>query len=130
MDVNSLKKSDKFKDLPETYVIFITEHDIFGEKKQIYTIDRYISGSFRKFGDRSHIIYVNTENADIGTPLGRMMHDFICKSADEMLCEELKGRFRQLKESEKGVLTMCDMTERVLNDGIEIGRAEGIEQGI
>ena len=31
MDANLLRKGEKFDELPETYVVFITEHDVIGK---------------------------------------------------------------------------------------------------
>ena len=36
IDVHSLKPGQPFKDLPECYVIFITQHDVIGYGKMIY----------------------------------------------------------------------------------------------
>ena len=49
LDTHLLKKSENFDDLPDTYVVFITEHDVIGDGQPIYRIDRYISGSGKKF---------------------------------------------------------------------------------
>ena len=59
MDANLLRKGEDFDKLPETYVVFITEHDVLGDGRSLYKIERYISGSSKKFEDGSHILYVN-----------------------------------------------------------------------
>lgn len=46
-------------ELPETYVIFITENDVLGKGKPIYHINRVIEETGDFFHDSSHIIYVN-----------------------------------------------------------------------
>ena len=45
MDANETVSDQKKIVLPETYVIFITENDIYGEGLGIYKIDRYINGA-------------------------------------------------------------------------------------
>ena len=116
LDAHLLKSGQNFKDLPETYVIFITEHDVFGEGEPIYVINRTIEGSSRQFNDGEHIIYVNGEATNQETELGRLMHDFACTSADDMYYEELAERVRYYKEDEKGVESMCKAIEEMRNE--------------
>ena len=88
IDVENLKKNQKFKELPDTYVIFITEHDIFGEGKAVYRIERINTDTGKPFNDGEHIIYVNgVYEGD--SEIGRLMHDFRCSNADDMHYELL-----------------------------------------
>ena len=59
MDANLLRKGEDFDELPETYVVFITEHDVIGKGKPLYHIGRYIFDTSESFDDGSHILYVN-----------------------------------------------------------------------
>ena len=77
MDANLLRKGADFAELPETYVVFITEHDVIGDGQPLYKVERFISGSNKKFEDGSHIVYVNGAYRD-ETPIGKLMHDFSC----------------------------------------------------
>lgn len=124
MDANLLQKGEKFDELPETYVVFITEHDVLGKGRPVYSIERYISGSDEKFDDGSHILYVNGAYRG-DTPLGKLMHDFSCTVPDEMYYDELAERVRFFKESKEGVLTMCKVMEDMRNEAT----AQGIAQG-
>nr|WP_288974758.1 hypothetical protein [uncultured Blautia sp.] len=74
-DANSLIPGSDYNDLPETYVIFITENDIIGGNERIYYVDRVIKETGKVFDDEAHIIYVNGAFRD-ETPLGKLMHDF------------------------------------------------------
>jgi len=47
IDMKTLEKSMDFDDLPETYVIFITENDVMGKGEPLYTVDRYVEGNGR-----------------------------------------------------------------------------------
>ena len=58
MDAREILPGDDTEKLPETYVIFITEKDFYGDGKPLYKINRYINGE-RLFNDEAHIIYVN-----------------------------------------------------------------------
>ena len=70
MDANLLEKGEDFDQLPETYVVFITERDVIGQGKPLYQVERCILGSGEIFGDGSHILYVNGAWRD-DSPLGR-----------------------------------------------------------
>lgn len=61
MDVNILDVGEEFEELPETYVIFITEDDVLGRNKPLYPIERcmVLDDETVSFGDGSHILYVN-----------------------------------------------------------------------
>ena len=123
MDANLLQKGEKFDELPETYVVFITEHDVIGDGQPLYKIERYISGSNKKFEDGSHILYVNGAYRD-ETPIGKLMHDFSCTAPDDMYYGELAERVRFFKESEEGVAIMCRAMEDMRNQTLKEGMKE------
>ena len=110
IDANILDPGDFFDELPETYVIFITENDVLKMGHPIYHIRRTIEGSERLFNDKSHIIYVNSSIQD-DTPLGRLMHDFHCKNASDMFNKDIAERVNQLKNTEGGKQYMCKIMD-------------------
>lgn len=132
LDMNTLNPGEDFDKLPESYTIFITQDDVLREGRPIYHIERTIKESGRPFRDRSHIIYVTASMQD-DTELGRLMHDFHCKNADDMYSGILAERVRALKETPKGVDSMCRELEQLYldgkNEGIEKGRIEGRMEG-
>ena len=132
MDANLLQKGEDFDALPETYVVFITEHDVIGDGQPLYQIERYITGSGKKFDDGSHILYVNGEYR-AETPLGKLMHDFSCTNPADMHYAVLAERVKFFKESKEGISIMCkvmeDMRNASLQEGIQIGRQEGLQEG-
>ena len=133
VDANLLsRKSMKFYALPDAWVIFITENDVFGEGRALYPVERYMEGSGKKFDDGSHILYVN--GAYRGEDdVGRLMHDFSCTNPDDMYYEALAERTRHFKESKEGIAIMCkameDMREEYLRKGIEQGVRQGERTG-
>ena len=128
MDANLLDKGRDFDALAETYVIFITEHDVLGMGKPLYHIERYILETGERFEDGSHILYVNGEYRD-DSPIGRLMHDFSCTDPSEMYFNVLADRVRFIKESKEGVAIMCKAMEDMRNEALEIGRVRGLEEG-
>ena len=129
MDANLLQKGEKFDELPETYVVFITEHDVIGDGQPLYKIERYISGSNKKFEDGSHILYVNGAYRD-ETPIGKLMHDFSCTAPDDMYYGELAERVRFFKESKEGISIMCKVMEDMRNESLKEGMERGVKEGM
>ena len=91
-----------FENLPETYVIFITETDVIGKGKNIYHIDRTIAETGEMFNDGEHIIYVNAATTE-ESAIGDLMRDFFQTEAEKIKNPVLSDRVRFLKETEKGV---------------------------
>lgn len=120
MDARELQKGEVVKELPETYVIFIMEKDVFGKGLPIYHVRRMIEETGEPFADRTQIIYVNGEIRD-ETPLGRLMHDFFCQDADKMYYEELRKRAGFFKNEEGGRVQMCKMMDEIRQEGMERG---------
>lgn len=132
LDAHLLQPNGNFSDLPETYVIFITENDVIGGNLPIYTIDRQITNIGQPFNDGEHIIYVNGADKNSSTELGKLMHDFSCTNPDDMYYKQLADKVRYFKEDEEGVNAMCKAMEdmrdavrienakRMLEDGLDI----------
>ena len=78
MDSRELAKGAEFSELPATWVIFITENDIYGAGYPLYHVERIVQELQRPFDDGAHILYVNGSNRE-DTPLGRLMQDFFCE---------------------------------------------------
>lgn len=116
MDANITEPGDRYGQLYETYVIFITENDILKAGLPIYHIERTIQETGMPFGDGAHIIYVNSQIKD-DTKLGRLMQDFTCTNPDDMNYPVLAQRVRYFKEDTKGVATMCRAFEEVREEG-------------
>ena len=116
LDAHLLQPGDDFSDLPETFVIFITENDVIGDGLPLYTVDRQITNTGKPFDDCEHIIYVNGADKDASTALGKLMHDFFCTDPDDMHYKELADKVRYFKEDEKGVAAMCKVMEDMRNE--------------
>ena len=120
MDANLLGKSKDFDNLPETYVVFITEHDVMGKGKPLYQIERCILETGEQFDDGSHIYYVNGAYRD-ETPIGKLMHDFSCTNPSDMFYGVLADRVKFFKESKEGIAVMCKAMEDMRNQTLKEG---------
>lgn len=123
IDANVTEPGEKYENLCESYIIFITENDIMKEGLPIYHVDRTVIETGKLFGDEAHIIYVNSQIHD-ESALGKLMYDFYCTDAGKMNYEILADRVRYFKEDEKGVATMSRVMEEMRN---ETERAKAIK---
>ena len=115
LDTRMLKEAQDFKDLRDSYVIFITENDVMRRDLPMYHIKRKIEELGTDFGDGSHIVYVNGAYKNDADPVGKLMHDFRCTSAIDMFYDELAEPVRFFKETEGGQYTMCKAMEERIN---------------
>ena len=113
LDSRMLRKGEKYRSIPDSYVIFITENDVMRRGNSVYRIERCIMDTREEFRDGSHIVYVNGSYRG-SSPIGRLMHDFSCTSPDEMNYKVLADRVRYYKESKEGVDKMCRAVENLV----------------
>ncbi len=128
LDSHTLQKGGSYKELPNLYIIFILEHDIFERGLPVYRVDKTLNiqdknGNNLPFDDDCNIMYVNGEYKG-DNPLGRLMHDFSTANADEMFYEELANRMRFFKQDERGV----DMVSKIVEEYGDIRAAEALKQ--
>ena len=128
-DSRMLKEKQKFKELKDSYIIFIYKHDKFRKGLPVYHVDRYIGETGQLFGDGSHIIYVNGSykgNDDIG----RLMNDFNQPDSENIYYRELAEGVRHYKETEGGRIEMCDLVKEYAEEYAEKKAAEAEKRGI
>ena len=142
LDSHTLKKNSKFENLPNLYIIFILEHDLFDKGCPIYYVNKTLNindedGKPLPFDDGCNIMYINGDYKG-DDALGKLMHDFSTPNADEMYYNELADKVRFYKQDEKGVQDMCKIVEEygdqraaeALKEGIQQGIQQGMQQGI
>ena len=115
LDSLSLPKGKTYKQLPDNYVVFITQNDVLKGGLPLYHINRKIEENDKAFADGSHIIYVNNKIKD-ETPLGRLMHDFHCTKSEDMYSKVLADEVKYLKETEGGRGRMCRILEEMCEE--------------
>lgn len=120
LDAHILKSGDDTEDIPESYVIFITENDVMKGNQPIYPVERHVTIGENKvlFGDGSHILYVNGKYRG-NDEIGKLMHDFSCTNPDDMNYEALAKKARYFKQDEKGVAAMCKIMEDMRNEAAQ-----------
>lgn len=120
LDAHILKPGDYTENIPDSYVIFITENDVMKGSQPIYPVERYVTigGNKVLFGDGSHIIYVNGQYRG-NDEIGKLMHDFSCTNPDDMNYEALAKKARYYKQDEKGAAIMCKIMEDMRNEAAQ-----------
>ena len=128
IDRDLLEKGMDFNELPESYIIFITEDDKYGCGEPLYHIERKIEeNDDALFEDGLHILYVNGEYRNVDTPVGRLMHDFHCTKSEDMYSKVLADEVKYLKETEGGRGRMCRILEEMCEE-VEKETAERVEK--
>lgn len=126
LDSRMLKEGQEFKEIKDSYVIFIYKHDKFQEGLPLYHIDRYVRETGKLFEDGSHIIYVNG-NYKGDDEIGHLMQDFHQTDPDNMHYKELSQGVRHFKEVEEGRDTMCEAVQEYAKEYAKTEKAELVE---
>ena len=102
IDTKMLKEKQEFRELCDSYVIFITESDVMGAGLSLYHVERMIKETSSAFHDGSHIIYVNGSYQNDEDSVGKLMHDFRCADPNEMFYQDLAKHVKYFKGTEGG----------------------------
>lgn len=107
-----------FRNIPDIYVIIISEFDIFHKGRMVYHTSQCIeeTGDFISDGERR--IYLNTENTD-DSEIGLLMQAFKQTQVDSRKYPYMHRRIHHLKESEKGVGYMCEIMKEIVDEEIK-----------
>ena len=128
LDLNSLRKGSDYEQLPESYVIFITENDVWQRGLARYHVNRIIEELNQPFEDGSHIIYVNG-NYKGTDDIGRLMNDFRSENVEDMLLEPLKETVYRYKNNPEEMTVMCAELEKWSLEERQAGRQAGLQAG-
>ncbi len=125
LDHDLLEKNEDFSQLVDTYVIFITDNDIFKAGLPVYRISRRIENlSYTAFNDGAHIVYVNGAYRE-DTPIGNLMADFHCTKAEQMHSPLLAKRLHAVKGNEERSIHMGLNSRDFYNQGLSAGKENG-----
>ena len=124
-DGEFLRKGRDYSELPERYIFYISRKDIWKDGYTVYEEENRFRQTGKKHNDGSHLIYVNAE-IDDGSRIAKLMKYF--KTADPFDDSEgeLSKRVRFLKTEEGGIETMCEIMEKIREEGKREGRKSGM----
>ena len=128
LDTACLEKGAGYEELPEVYVIYLSERDLWKAGKTVYTVEKKLSGTEIPYSDGMHIIFANAEAND-GTEIARTMQYFKVSDPMDQSHGALSKRVHYLKCEEGGRQEMCEISEKIYNEGVAEGRIEGRNEG-
>ena len=104
------EKGQKFSEIPDVIVVYISEYDVFRLGRTIYHIDSVIRETNTTVDDGLSRVFVNTQYANTdNTEVGELMKCFLQKEIDDKKFPELSDRLSYFKNDGKGVDSMCDI---------------------
>ena len=126
---NITDPGDKFKDVPDVIIIFISRFDVFKSGKALYHVDRVVRETGEIVDNGFYEIYVNAEVND-NSDVARLMEIFTKDDAyDDVKFPATSSRKRLFKHTEEGVSEMCEIIEKYKAEGKAEGIAEGRAKG-
>ncbi len=126
VDARMLKASQDFKELKDSYVIFIYKKDKFKEGLPVYHIDRYVRETGKLFEDGSHIIYVNGSYKGEGE-IAQLIEDFHQRESEDMHYKALADGVKHFKETEEGREIMCESVKEYGRECADEKMLEGVK---
>lgn len=118
IDTLFTETASKFKELPDVYVIYICNFDIFGADRALYHMDRVVRETGKVEDNGFYELYANTKAKD-GTRVAELL-DFLTDSTGENEhFPRLSNRVRYFKEERLGVNEMGSALDELLKREIE-----------
>ena len=84
----------EFKDFPFIHIVFVLENNLFKFKRPVEKM-RFFLGDQELTGLKLGIVYVNAQNPDLSTTLGKVLHDMLCSDPKDMLVPEFARRMEK-----------------------------------
>lgn len=120
LTTNLTDPGEKFKDVPNVCVVFISRFDIFNRGLPLYHVDRVIRETEETVENGFEEVYVNTKIKD-GSEVSELMEVFVDDNVYNNKFPITSDRKRRYKETEEG--------HQIMSDFAEIFRREGIAEG-
>lgn len=122
LTTNITDPGEKFKDVSDVCVVFISRFDIFNGNLPLYHVDRIIRENGQKVDNGFEEIYVNAKVKD-GSDVSELMEVFVNDSAHNSKFPITPDSKRRYKETDEGQQTMCEIMERIRGEGKVEGEA-------
>ena len=130
--VKESEAGEKFEDIIDLIVVYISEFDFIGGGKTCYHVDKVIRETGEVIDDGVREVYVNTV-VDDGTDIADLMSCFTKKLVNNPKFPEFSAEVTRLKTTEGGAGSMCEVMRHyesiARKEGMAAGRKEGIAAG-
>ena len=131
----TLEKNAKYRDLPESYIIFVCNYDPYKLGYARYDRVTYIKDTDLVYDDGSHVIFLNTHYTEAGdTPKAITEYLDYARDNDDHapftteLAREAVARTQQIRrntEKEDSFMTFTQLLQEKEDAALEKGRVEG-----
>ncbi|MBR5091017.1 MAG: PD-(D/E)XK nuclease family transposase [Ruminiclostridium sp.] len=122
IDSEYLQKGKTYSELPDVYIFYISETDIWKCGKTTYEVTKTLGE--QPYDDGIHTVYINAAVND-GSAIAALMHYFKSCDPNDNSQGELSDRVRKLKSDKEGEF-MCELTQKWYNDGARMTKANDI----
>lgn len=128
IDGRGMQKGDKkFKNLPDLYMILITDFDLFGDNQRLYTFRHQCQEVPEiPYEDGLRIIYFNTKGTKGGSQSIQNMLNYLQKSDEVSVVDEatreIDGYVRGIRtnpKAEEAYMTIGDIIDREVEEAVE-----------
>ncbi len=136
IDLNLLNKSENYRVLNKSYIIFICMFDIFGKGRHIYTFENYCRQDKElSLGDEAIKVFLNpySDMDDVDEELGNFLRYLSDRTPVDKFTAQLEEEVTRVKENKewrREFMTLSMKFQEKLEEGFEKGVEQGIEQGI
>ena len=124
--VRESKPGEKFEEVLELYIVYISEFDFLKGGKTIYHVDKVLRETNTVIDDGLHEVFVNTV-IDDGTDISDLMACFMKKEVKNPKFPALTAEVTRLKETEGGAQAVCEVMKKYENIAIKKERIEKIQ---
>jgi len=128
IDSEYLAKGKDYEELPDVHIVYISETDLWKAGRTCYPVKKYFQGTEIPYEDGVHVLYVNAA-VDDGSETADLMKYFKTADPSNMAHGDLSKRVHFLKCEEGGFQIMCEMSDKWVREGVEIGEKIGEKRG-
>lgn len=124
IDSECLEKGKEYHQMPDVHIIYISETDLWKAGKTLYKVEKRFQGTDISYDDGVYVTYVNAEVND-GSDIAKLMNYFKTADPEDKSQGDLSARIHFLKCEEGGYPEMCEVSEKIYNEGKTEGKIEG-----
>lgn len=130
IDLSILEKGDSYKNLKQSFVIFVCTFDLFGKGRHVYTFEnRCIQDLSLSLGDDATKIVLNSKGTkdDISPEMKRLLNFIDGKEPEDDFTKELAQAVQSVRDNEKwrlDYMTLQMSYQEKFEQGLEQGKIE------
>ena len=130
IDSSIFKRGQKYEELPDRYIIFITREDFLKNGRQVTVLAMRDEEGKSEDESGMYHVYGCINNRDENTEAGRVLADMSCTRAEGMYYDGYRERMEDFKVRKEGVREMTGVMEQIMNEGLLKGKKQGLRQGL